>query len=1186
MDLGPRYICGSPATQAAQALLHRFQESAPSWELVANSSRLRQHLLGLLWAGHISIGRFPFLEMTRASSPVDECDGRSALGRRRHFSDSRLPLAPLPLSFTQIELEAWLDFFQKQRSYEWKIFQHLEGTQVVEEEEVANYPHVSTKAKDTGTTALHVAAAWGNVELARALLKAGADSSIQNNNGSSPIHLAISQKREELVRILLDHSPQLVSSYNTKNGFYPLHTAAYHLELGIAGVLLEAGSKVEQDTEVTEISPASLSVFHLAANEFAKVKTRKIKDRAEVERRMTYVMEKKRKSLSRSEVDCKRCGGPEEVKEDCDKLKERTLKMLEYLLSNMEKTQLTNYNYSKGSLLHCFCSVDFFGGVKQLLGPPYLHPPDLPDGQGITPLLLALSLGHLSSAKEILAHEVDVSLIHPSQHLTPLQLLIKQALTIGSLHLEVVQLLLDQGADPTLGHESDSPVCMATSDMLDVKLLDKFLDYLDSSNINTADRITGETLLHFAAAASRDHQDIRKLLEKGADIMVDNKREGVDGRGPVLPMEVAIEQDRGNAYFTALTTFGFSKLVGGMKDDAEKIQRFLQTHLVGGAKEKERDFMQEVLLTLQVPKVVQLDITKEELNKIIHYKKRETTSTVFCKTALSWANENNDRTTCLDLLRLEKQVHDGEDDSLVGGLRCLKSQLSSDSLLPWIIETYQDFYNPGPGRWIMAMASVLCELVFVSYIPYLYDMYSDIYLAVQYHKIGQENSRFNESQLWYCREEHIAGEVEETDQFRESFLCAYWITTAIILISSMIYVITVLLHSSPRFIRKWEARYRRHWEERLSPRVVQFSWLFIEIGLVSLCKIAWPLVHIVRRVRYRASTRRSGERCLVLESDMAWGVIKTVEHGLEAGSQLFLQMWLLGLYLPVLATWSSTETLVRSVTGAANFLTFDLYPACFLEKSLGKISLNLVSLSMGAAFAKVTKHGVPACDRPLRILPIFTSYFLQILARLYAFKLLLELEYTIGDFKLLIFFLFHFLCVLVLRLVCEGIKLRESPLSIANLRSTITNVAKFLLGVLASSIIMVHIHSPDASKQLFLSHTFFFLLVLAEHMLLVLLSIPAINASTPLLLIGLWVASMMMHLLHYTWAHPWASLNGPPMPKRWRRDRVRSGREEIRRHKDSITDEVLISQFNGKHRRSSGDQEGVLLEMERRGNPC
>ena len=1115
----------------------------------------------------------------RACSPVDEGDGRAALGRRRHFSDSRLPLAPIPLSFTQVELETWLDFFRKQRIYEWKIFQHLEGTQLVEGEEVANYPDVSSKAKDTGATALHVAAAWGYPALAKALLKAGADPTIRNNNGSSPIHLAISQKREELVRILLDHSPQLVSSYNTKNGFYPLHTAALYRERGIAGVLLEAGARVEQDTEVTDISPASLSVFHLAANEFAKVKTRRIKDRDEVERRMTHVMEKKRKSLSRSEVDCKKCGGPEEVKEDCDKLKERTLKMLEFLLSNSVKAQLTKHNYSKGSLLHCFCSVDFYDGVKQLLDPPCLHPPDLPDSQGITPLLLALGLGHLASAKELLSHKVDASIIHPSQHLSPLQLLIKQALTIGPLHLEVVQLLLDQGADPTLGHESDSPVCMATSDMLDVKLLDKFLDYLDSSNINTADRITGETLLHFAAA-SREHQDIRKLLEKGADIMVDNRSEGVKGRAPVLPMEVAIEQGRGREYFAALTSFGFAKLVAGLKDDPSKVQKFLRTHLVGGSKEKERDFVQEVLLTLQVPRVVQLNIAKDELDKIIHYKKKDDTSTVFCKTALSWANENNDRTTCLDLLRLEKQVHDTENDSMVEGLRCLKSQLSSDSLLPWIIETYQDFYSPGPGRWIMAMASVLCELVFVSYIPYLYDMYSDIYLAVQYHKIGQENSRFNESQLWYCREEQIVGEVEETDHFRESFLCAYWITTAIILVSSLIYVITVLLHSNPRFIRKWEARYRHHWEGRLSPRTIQYSWLFFELALVIFCKIAWPLVHIVRRVRYRASTRRSGERCLVLESDLAWGVVKTVEHGLEAGSQLFLQLWLLGLYLPVIATWSSSETLVRSVTGAVNFLTFNLYPACFLEKSLGKISLNLVSLSMGAAFTKATKHGVPACDRPLRIVPIFSSFFLQILARLYAFKLLLELEYSIGDFKLLIFFLFHFFSVLVLRLTFEGIKLRKSPLKTANLRSTITNIAKFLLGVLSSSIIMVHIHSPDTSKQLFLSHTFFFLLVLAEHMLLVLLSIPAISASTPLLLIGLWVASLMMHLLHYTWAHPWAALNGPPMPKRWRRDRVRgSSSGDLTRQRHSTTEEVLIAP-------ASGEQEGILMKMERRGNPC
>jgi len=1068
----------------------------------------------------------------------DHQDGGVSLGtgrRRRHCSDSGLPLPPLPQPFTQAQLETWLDFFRQQRIYEWKIFQHLQGGQLLSGEEVANYPGISASAEDTGATALHVAAAWGHTELTRALLKVGADPGARHLNGSSPIHLAISQGRLEVVAILVGHTPSLVDSYNNKNGFYPLHTASLHKAKEIAKVLVYAGAKVEQNTEVTKISPAPLTVFHLAVAEFAKIKTKRIKDRAEVERRMTNVMEARvslrLKTLSRaSTTDCKKCGGEEERKEDCDQLKERTLEMLEFLMSRMPESSVTFCDYSKGSLLHCFCSVDWSPGVATLLSPTFQHPPDPRDRQGVTPLLLALSLGHLASARELLAHPINASLVHPIQRLAPLQMLIKHALTITTLHLEVVQLLLDQSADPTVAMESDSPVCMATNDTLDVKLLDKFLDYLDSSNINTVDRTTGDTLLHFAVA-SKDRNDIIKLLEKGADIMIDNRSEERKAKNSVLPMEVAVKQGQGAEYFAALMTYGFNRLVEAMRGDMAKTERFLQTHLVGGSKEKEREFVQEVLLVLQAPRVLQLTLTREQLQAIIHYT-RGTSSTVFSKTALSWANENNDRATCMELLRLERQVHGGEDQGLVDGLRCLKNHLTSDSLLPWIIDTYNDFYSPGSARWIMAIMSVLCELVVVSYIPYIYDFYSDIDLAVQYRRIGQENSSFYDSELWYCRDERISGEVGETDHYREHFLKAYWITSVTIAISAAIYIVTVLLHSNPRFIMKWEGRFRRHLEASVPPRVLEFTWRVVEAVLVVGCKLAWPVVHMVRRVRYRASTRRSGERCLVLESDVSWGVVKTVEHGLEASSQLFLQLWLLVLYLPVISMWDSSQTLIRSVTGAANFLTFDLYPACFLEKSLGKVALNLVSLSLGAAFTKVTKHGVVACDRPLRVVPIFTSYVLQILARLYAFRLLLLIDSPLGQYKLLIFFLVHFLLVFVFRVAFEDINLRNSPLRLANLRHSLISIARMLLGVLSSSIIMVHLHTPDIPKRVFLSHAAFFLLVLVEHLVILLLSLPPLSSAVWVLV--LWLASAMLHLLHYTWSHPWAALNGPSLP--WRRD--------------------------------------------------
>ncbi|MFO0005210.1 MAG: hypothetical protein ACK559_29190, partial [bacterium] len=79
-----------------------------------------------------------------------------------------------------------------------------------------------------------------------------------------------------------------------------------------------------------------------------------------------------------------------------------------------------------------------------------------------------------------------------------------------------------------------------------------------------------------------------------------------------------------------------------------------------------------------------------------------------------------------------------------------------------------------------------------------------------------------------------------------------------------------------------------------------------------------------RRMRYLSSLKSGENRH---QSDETWKNIKAVEYGIESSVQLFLQLWLLKPFLLDISVWSTNDVIVSCVTGVANFVTFDTYPA-------------------------------------------------------------------------------------------------------------------------------------------------------------------------------------------------------------------------------------------------------------------
>jgi E3 ubiquitin-protein ligase mind-bomb len=64
----------------------------------------------------------------------------------------------------------------------------------------------------------------GHLEVCRVLVKHGAHPGIQDSDGDTPLHDAISKRRDDLINILLEYNADVATCNN--NGFNAIHHAA------------------------------------------------------------------------------------------------------------------------------------------------------------------------------------------------------------------------------------------------------------------------------------------------------------------------------------------------------------------------------------------------------------------------------------------------------------------------------------------------------------------------------------------------------------------------------------------------------------------------------------------------------------------------------------------------------------------------------------------------------------------------------------------------------------------------------------------------------------------------------------------------------------------------------------------------------------------------------------------------
>ncbi|XP_017653828.1 ankyrin-2 isoform X5 [Nannospalax galili] len=113
------------------------------------------------------------------------------------------------------------------------------------------------RTTESGFTPLHIAAHYGNVNVATLLLNRGAAVDFTARNGITPLHVASKRGNTNMVKLLLDRGSQIDA--RTRDGLTPLHCAARSGHDQVVELLLERGAPLLARTK------NGLSPLHMAA---------------------------------------------------------------------------------------------------------------------------------------------------------------------------------------------------------------------------------------------------------------------------------------------------------------------------------------------------------------------------------------------------------------------------------------------------------------------------------------------------------------------------------------------------------------------------------------------------------------------------------------------------------------------------------------------------------------------------------------------------------------------------------------------------------------------------------------------------------------------------------------------------------------------------------------------------------
>ncbi|XP_053162984.1 ankyrin-3 isoform X24 [Hemicordylus capensis] len=340
-------------------------------------------------------------------------------------------------------------------------------------------------------TPLHVASKRGNTNMVKLLLDRGAKIDAKTRDGLTPLHCGARSGHEQVVRMLLDRGAPILSK--TKNGLSPLHMATQGDHLNCVQLL------IEHNVPVDDVTNDYLTALHVAAH-CGHYKVAKV------------LLDKK------ANPNAKALNGFTPLHIAC---KKNRIKVMELLLKHGASIQAVTE--SGLTPIHVAAFMGHVNIVSQLMH--HGASPNTTNVRGETALHMAARAGQSEVVRYLVQNGAQVE-AKAKDDQTPLHI----SARLGKA--DIVQQLLQQGASPNAATTSGyTPVHLAAREGHE-DVASVLLDHGASLSITTK---KGFTPLHVAAKYGK--------IEVANLLLQKNASPDAAGKSGLTPLHVAAHYD-------------------------------------------------------------------------------------------------------------------------------------------------------------------------------------------------------------------------------------------------------------------------------------------------------------------------------------------------------------------------------------------------------------------------------------------------------------------------------------------------------------------------------------------------------------------------------------------------------------------------------------------------------------------